>query len=594
MSNTIPTQANVNIASVKPNKFDLSCKHITTTDFGLLRPIYSRMMVPADKFEVSVNSFHRLDPMVAPNNSDMNVHTRAFFVPYRTFVPCFNEFIANTPSIFAGSSVQLIKIPSFTAKVVLDAFQDNSLGSVVSYDKAGDIVFRDKIANAWKKIKLTPRGRCFYSLLLSLGYNFRFDPVNDGDLDNQVFSALPILSYLKVWMDWYVPSRFYFTDTTIIALQKLLSPAVSASAISINLSEFISISKALCVFFTEDYFSNCLSNPFGDNTPTVKPVVKTTAFDGSTVNTTVDNLNNGAVVTTTDQDAFTQFNALSIKSLGAIQAMLNRNAIVNQKLKDYIKINYGLEPNLDTLNMSHYLGSSLDQLIVGDVMSNADTMTASGNVGAVLGQYAGKGLGSSDAKFSCHATEFGMFLVLQDITPRPFYYQGVHAEHKATSRYDFFDPTFDGVMTEAVPYSRLDNTCHNDKLLTPQPDSIFGYMPVYSDYKVGYDILSGNFRMESINTGLDSWYLARQFGDLFKTEHISLGFCDASILNSANNFASLFYTDNASADHIYQVHNIRVTAYRRMRSLIEQVLDDDSDRNGSVTISRQGTIADRN
>lgn len=593
MSNTIPTKANVNIASVKPNKFDLSCKHITTTDFGLLRPIYSRMMVPADKFAVSVNSFHRLDPMVAPNNSDMNVHTRAFFVPFRTFVPNFNEFIANTPGIFAGSLIQSIKVPTFTATVVLNAFQDASLGSVVASDKAGDIFFRDSVANVWKKIKLTARGRCFYSLLLSLGYNFRFDPANQGDLDKLEYSALPLLSYLKVWLDWYVPSRFYFTDSTIVTLQKLVAPSASASAITINLTEFTAISKALCVFFTEDYFSNCLSNPFGDNNPTVKPLIVTSNPDGSTVSSTVDTVKNGAFVTSS-QDAITSFNALSIKSLGAIQAMLNRNAIVNQKLKDYIKINYGLEPNLDTLNMSHYLGSSLDQLIVGDVMSNADTMTASGNVGAVLGQYAGKGLGSSDAKFSCHATEFGMFLVLQDITPRPFYYQGVHAEHTAKSRYDFFDPTFDGVMTEAVPYSRLDNTCHNDKLLTPQPDSIFGYMPVYSDYKVGYDILSGNFRMESINTGLDSWYLARQFGDLFKTEHISLGFCDASILNSANNFASLFYTDNASADHIYQVHNIRVTAYRRMRSLIEQVLDDDSERNGSVTIDRQGTIADRN
>ena len=592
MSNTIPTKANVNIASVKPNKFDLSCKHITTTDFGLLRPIYSRMMVPADKFEVALNSFHRLDPMVAPNNSDMNVHTRAFFVPFRTFIPNFNEFIANTPAVNQGSVYASVKVPTFTAKVVLDAFQDKSLGDVVAYDKAGDLVFRDQIANGWRKIKLTTRGRCFYSLLLSLGYNFRFDPLNDGDLNKQAFSALPLLSYLKVWIDWYVPSRFYFTDNTIVTLQKILSPA--HSGISIELAELVAISKALCVFFTEDYFSNCLSQPFGDNMPTVRPVVKTTAFDGSVVDTTVDNLSNGAVLTSSDQDTYTQFNALSIKSLGAIQAMLNRNAIVNQKLKDYIKINYGLEPNLDTFNMSHYLGSSFDRLIVGDVMSNADTMTASGNVGAVLGQYAGKGLGSSDAKFACHATEFGMFLVLQDITPRPFYYQGVHAEHTAKARYDFFDPTFDGVMTEAVPYSRLDNTCHNDKLLTPQPDSIFGYMPVYSDYKVGYDILSGNFRMDSINTGLDSWYLARQFGDLFKTEHISLGFCDASILNSANNFASLFYTDNSSADHIYQVHNIRVTAYRRMRSLIEQVLDDDSDRNGSVTIDRMGTIADRN
>lgn len=152
MSNTIPTKANVNIASVKPNKFDLSCKHITTTDFGLLRPIYSRMMVPADKFEVSVNSFHRLDPMVAPNNSDMNVHTRAFFVPYRTFVANFNEFIANTPAIFNGVLNQALKMPYFNAKALLDAFQDNSLGTVVAYDKAGDIVFRDQIASGWKKL----------------------------------------------------------------------------------------------------------------------------------------------------------------------------------------------------------------------------------------------------------------------------------------------------------------------------------------------------------------------------------------------------------------------------------------------------------
>lgn len=592
MSNTIPTKANVNIASVKPNKFDLSCKHITTTDFGLLRPVYSRMMVPADKFEVEVNSFHRLDPMSAPNNSDMNVHTRAFFVPFRTFVPNFNEFIANTPGIFSGSLTQTVKIPVFTSRAILTAFKDSSLGSVVNFDQAGDIVFRNHIAQGWSKIKLTPRGRCFYSLLLALGYNFRFDPVNDDGLDKFEYSALPLLSYLKVWIDWYVPSRFYFTNNTILAFQKILSPASNET--SLTAEKLISISKALCVFFTEDYYSNCLVDPFGDNEPSVRPLVSSTVFDGSGVSAGVDTLKNGAVVTTTDDGSVTQFNALSIKSLGAIQAMLNRNAIVNQKLIDYIKINYGLEPNLDTFNMSHYLGSSYDQLIVGDVMSNADTLNSSGSTGALLGQYAGKGLGSSDAKFSCHATEFGMFLVLQDITPRPFYYQGVHAEHTAKTRYDFFDPTFDGVITEAVPYCRLDNTCHNDKLLTPLPDNIFGYMPVYSDYKVGYDILSGNFRMESINTGLDSWYLARQFGDLNKTEHISLGFCDASILNSANRFSTLFYTDNSSADHIYQVHNIRVTAYRRMRSLIEQVLDDDSDHNGSVTIDRQGTIADRN
>ncbi|QRV61983.1 major capsid protein [Microvirus sp.] len=590
MSNRIPTKANVNIASVKPNKFDLSCKHITTTDFGLLRPVFSRMMVPADKFEVEVNTFHRLDPMVAPNNSDMDVHTRAFFVPYRTICNNFNEFIANTPGVTKDGKFAPVPIPTFSANSLLSALSDSSLGK--TSNTAGDIIYRKSVSDGWKRLKLTTRGRAFYSLLLSLGYNFRFDTLTDGDLDKRLYSALPILAYIKVWLDWYVPSRFYFSDTTISTLQSLVSPNNQQRSLYSN--SLLAISKALCVFFTEDYFSNCLSQPFGDNMPTVRPSVSSTVFDGSPASASVDDLKNGAVVTSSDDGSVSQFNALSIKSLGAIQAMLNRNAIVNQKLKDYIKITYGLEPNLDTFNMSHYLGSSVDQLLVGDVMSNADTLNADGSSGALLGQYAGKGLGSSNGKFTCHTPEFGLFLVLQDICPRPFYYQGVHTEHTAKDRYDFFDPTFDGVITEAVPYSRLDNTCRSDKLLQPLSDSIFGYMPSYSDYKVGYDILSGNFRMDSINNGLDSWYLAREFGFVEKTEHISLEFCDASILNPTNRFATLFYTDNSSADHIYQVHNVRCTAYRRMRSLIEQVLEDDSDRNGSVTISRQGTIADRN
>lgn len=590
MSNRIPTKANVNVASVKPNKFDLSCKHITTTDFGLLRPVFSRMMVPADKFDVEVNSFHRLDPMVAPNNSQMNVHTRAYFVPFRCVVNNFNEFIANTNAINSSGAVSAVKIPKFSASSILETLRDSDFADTES-ETSGDIAFlvSSGSSEVINYIKLNARGRAFYSLLLSLGYNFRFD-ADDHTLSTRVFSALPLLCYLKIWLDWYVPSRFYFTDSTVSVIQALVS---NLTYKDLSYDELSSCGKALCVFFTEDYFSNCLSSPFGDTQPTVSPVMNTTNYQGKAVATQVKDLNSGAVITATDTSDVSSFNALSIKSLGAIQAMLDRNAIVNQKLKDYIKINYGLEPNLDTLNMSHYLGSSIDTLLVGDVMSNADTLDSTGKSGALLGQYAGKGLGSSNGKFSCNATEFGMFFVMQDICPEPFYYQGIHSEQTAVNRYDFFDPVFDGITTDAVPYSRLDNTYQKGSIKV-DPNKIFGYMPCYSDLKVGYDILSGNFRMGSINAGLDSWYLARQFGFSVGLDHISLEFCDASILNDANCFATLFYTDNSSADHIYQVHSVRVTAYRRMRSLIEQVLDDDSEHNGNVTISRQGTIADRN
>ena len=77
--------------------FNLSHKTITTQDISLLTPISVKELVPGDQFTVKVNSFTRLAPLPCPTYGDMKLVNRAFFVPYRTIMRNWHEFLDNTP-----------------------------------------------------------------------------------------------------------------------------------------------------------------------------------------------------------------------------------------------------------------------------------------------------------------------------------------------------------------------------------------------------------------------------------------------------------------------------------------------------------------
>ena len=144
------------------------------------------------------------------------------------------------------------------------------------------------------------------------------------------------------------------------------------------------------------------------------------------------------------------------------------------------------------------------------------------------------------------------------------------------------------------------------RLFNDQPlkdyDTVFGYLPQYSEYKVGHDILSGNFRLHSVNADLSPWYQARQLP--MNESRMGVGIPDlpsassdfqkAIWSNRFNNFNSIFYQDGSVADPFYQIHDIKVACYRKAKSLIDQLFDDDDYKDGSTKVDIGGTIGDRN
>lgn len=604
----IPTSSRVPLSTSKANKFDLSSRHIGTTNFGELKPIFVESVIPGDHMSIDLQSFTRLDPMPAPSMAEMFVHSRCFFVPYNTIFHGFNEFINNTRNVNSSADLSNFKVPYMTERSVCNSFQTRLLSEEVSYSDAYDIaIVKERIDGlyTYQYYKLSVQGRRIYNILMSLGYNFTFDPVDNA---NAKYSLLPFIAFCKVYLDWYVPSKFWTSDNDIIFLRKFVNIdfdnlksvnemfSSNGSIFDTTLSDLFLIDFS--VFFTQDYFSNCLNSPYGnDNTQQtwteVQPALES-QYDGQNYVSSDNSYGAQIIQATTDTDVITAFD---LKTVGQLQKIINKGMVIDQKVQDYLRVTFGIEPSSDALRISKYIGHFADTIKVGDVMSNADTMSANGDSGALLGQFAGRGLGYQQGHFEFSSgANYGLVLVLQDIVPSPFYFQGLPNFVTAIDRLDFYTPEFDSLCTAPVPMSRL----FNDQPLRHY-GTVFGYLPQYSEYKVGHDVLSGNFRLNSVSADLTSWYQARRLPKIITRGGVapvlpspSSSFNKAIWSNEYNQFNSIFYTDGSEADPFYQIHDIRCICHRKAKSLIEQLFDDDDYKDGSTEVQLGGTIADRN
>lgn len=606
----IPTRSSVPISASKANKFDLSSRHIGTTNFGELKPIYCESVIPSDRFSLDVQSFTRLDPMPAPSMAEMFVHTRCFFVPFNTILHGFNEFINKTRNVNAVATLSSFKVPYMLETTVCSAFKNSALSSSSSAEQPYDIrIVREYDVQGvpqFEYYKFTVQGRRIYNILTSLGYNFTFDDEHNAQAK---YSLLPLIAFCKVYLDWYVPSKYWTSDADIIWLRQFVSidydNLAGVSTLFLNNGSILTntliklFSIDFSVFFTQDYFTNCLVEPFGNDATMqdwsdVEPSLGAGAVDGQNSVHSDGVYGANILQSTSSSDMLTAFD---MKTVGQLQKIINKGMVIDQKVQDYLRVTFGIEPSSDALRISKYIGSFADTIKVGDVMSNADTMSANGNTGAVLGQFAGRGLGYQQGHFTFSAgANYGLVLVLQDIVPTPFYFQGLPNYVTAIDRLDFFTPEFDALCSAPVPIHRL----FNDQPLKDY-DTVFGYLPQYSEYKVGHDVLSGNFRLNSVNADLSPWYQSRSLptyklptGPLLQNVRISSQFSKALWSSQYNNFNSIFYSDGSVADPFYQIHDIKVTCYRKAKSLIEQMFDDNDFKDGSTNVELGGTIGDRN
>ena len=124
-----PQLFSTKVAASNRSKFDLSCQHITTSDFGVMQASYCNQVVPGDTFDIRQQSFCRLAPLAFPTFGRADVESRAFYVPYRIVWAGTESFFTGKPYTDEnGISHNLDRVPSLTNAQFLRIFADDVYG----------------------------------------------------------------------------------------------------------------------------------------------------------------------------------------------------------------------------------------------------------------------------------------------------------------------------------------------------------------------------------------------------------------------------------------------------------------------------------
>lgn len=544
----------VDTAIENRTKLDLGCDHITSANFMQYNVAWCKELVPKEKISVSMETFTRLNPMPVPTFGRAKINNRAFFVPFRTIFPAWNDFITDARHSYANNVMKAVDtVPLIQNSVLCKYVLAHS--TVVNEGVAYDIDYLENGVS--KHCKLNARGRQIIKVLESLGYKIIFT----NSTQDISYSALPLLAMAKVYCDWYYPSQYLGTTSAVNEVEAIFNRDVSTFT---QLSQddlryiFSLISNGVC--YDSDYFVSAFDNPTGPNTD---------SFSSITIS---DPQNLGSVsVSTSGQAEGTpsltgqKVSQWLIDGLKSLTDYMKRHQLVGARALDRYLSRFGVNLSAEKLRRSIYLGSDYENIQFGDVMATADTE------GASLGNYAGKGIGYGQGSFEYETDEYGIMIIISSIVPKAGYFQGINRNNMHIQKLDYWTPEFDNMGCQAISKSELYVPLHaNDASMTPNSLSqgVFGWTPRYAEYKVGRDMLTGDFRYGSINAGSEAWHTMREVNYSVVSDIVhDLTFVQGA---DADQYSRIFYnTDADAADKFNIIYHFEIASWSPMKALFD-------------------------
>lgn len=613
MSNIV-SKIRQRIALRDKNKFDLSCDHFSTGDFMQLNPVFIQEMVPGESINIKEQVFTRLAPLIKPMYGRARIEIRKFFVPFRTIMRGWNEYITDTTVDGVIPSLPTISLHNLASALTNSIFSTELTGS-----SSGSTVYdfnNGASGTSLKKYRFTPLGKQIWKILNALGYKFPIAYwINNTVVTGSAarVSALPLLAFIKIYSDWFKNQAY--NDATFFGLFESVG-STSLDTVDKLVTVFTRIGK-VC-YDKDELFISAWDRPTSPNDGLVSSNIIDDVTNDSTSNYRSGVRNNssasstdpstphiGGLNTTTSlpQGNYTPTNITQylIDSLKALTDYVKRHQIAGGLAMDRMMARFGMKPSDAALKRSIYLGKNTVDVQIADVMATANGTDAYAQNSAV-GDYAGKGVGYNDGAISYKTDEYGYLLFTASIIPSAHYVQGMQPQafRGVNGRLDFFTPEFDGIGVDAIPRKQLlaDYNGYNaNSHLTGMTydaamEGVFGFVPRYANYKASFDNLTGDFVVPSLNSASsnDVWHLNRMFDpvnvELSGITH-NLDFVSGTDSGQFDRiFAVQGETNNSRYDHFYTIYHFEVESWKPMRKLFD---DYDFDGGKDVTLEVNGT-----
>lgn len=510
------SKTQVSVGANSSHSFPMRPMHLTTGKFFHFEVAFAKEF-PKHSGHINHKTFIRTMPLKRPLLSAINFHKSAYFVPFRTVWEPYTDFKTDTPHVQQEGAAILGNVPLIQNSTLLKIFTSGDFASQVTLNDIHDFETTVPGQSQLTYWKFKPRGRDAFKLLTSLGYRVYFTSVSD-----RTMSALPLLCAAKVYLDYYFPNQYahtgYYINLDGIFNRQYVYNMSEQDLLSVfNVCRFVS--------YSDDYFVSAFDNPLGPSNLVVSnnyKLVDLSDFtnldtaDGGTSLLVENRVGNNSITPFVTQSSGDSTNVLSQYADDALKALTNyirRHGLAGSRSLERYLADWGVALSADKLKRCYKLGEKHYPLQVSDIVSTADTIqeVAQEVVGSALGDMAGKGV-AFNGDFACDTKfdEFGYFIVINTIIPEVSYYQGIDKNVLHKTRLDFLTGDFDGLGTRPIASEELFVGMKRDSV---DFDNIFGFCPIYAEYKTCPDKVSGDFLLDTLNVGLEGWSTLRQFDD---------------------------------------------------------------------------------
>ena len=170
-----------------------------------------------------------------------------------------------------------------------------------------------------------------------------------------------------------------------------------------------------------------------------------------------------------------------------------------RRYKETLQAFFGVDSGDARINRPEYITGVRSPVVVSEVL-NTTGATGANPQGAMAGHGVAVNVGDVNSEYFCK--EHGWIIGIMSVLPLPAYQDGIHRSlHRRGDKFDYYWPQFANIGEQEVYLSEL-------RAATGTPNTVFGYVPRYSEYKYMPNRVAGNFR-----TSLDFWHAGRKFAN---------------------------------------------------------------------------------
>lgn len=455
------------LPNVSTNNFDLSHDVKMSFQMGKLIPTTAFEVLPGDKFTISPHTMLRFAPLIAPVMHKVRVRTEFFFVPNRILWPEWEKWIT-------GDLVDV---------------EHPYVPMSDSYTSSGPMAYMGVPPGIANSININPMPSAAYRLIFDEYYRdqnlveTRFVPLVSGDNTTNYGpgSDYEIDCQRRAWVHDYLTGCLPFAQKGV-AVQV---PLVTQDDIPVELNLAAGDPAT---------FKTQAGVVLADG-PVLQDGGVARVDTGSPTNALYDPQGS---LTVDVQAGATDINTLRLAF--RVQEWLERNARGGTRYIESILSHFGVRSDDARLQRPEYIGGSVQNMVISEVLSTAQTLETGDAIANPVGQMAGHGISVGGGNtFKYKATEHGWILGIISVCPDTAYQDGVPKQFLRQDRFDYAWPSFANLGEQPVVMAEVyaDSTT---------PTNTFGYAPRYAEYKFLNSRVAGEMR-----DSLSMWHFGRKF-----------------------------------------------------------------------------------